>query len=63
MCRVMEEMRNQALQEGIEQGISGFVITLRELSASKEFAVQKLVERYGLTPHVAEEKVNQFWGQ
>lgn len=49
-----------AMQEGLEKGIHSTIAILEELSLSKEDIIQKLVSKYDLPPHVAEEKVKQY---
>lgn len=59
--RGIEKGIEQGIEQGVEQGIHALVDTVRELSAPKDAAVKGLVEKFGLLPHVAEEKVQQYW--
>lgn len=53
----------EAKQEGQEDGIRAFVTTLKELSLDQETVAQKLVEKLGLPPQIAEKKVSHYWEQ
>lgn len=50
MCKVMEDMRNESLQEGIERGVKETIKTtaLRMLKAGK-FALEDIAEISGLS--------------
>lgn len=50
-------------QEAQETGIHAMVSALQELSIDRDIIVQKLAAKFGLLPHVAEEKVQQYWLQ
>jgi len=50
MCKVMEDMRNQSLQEGIQEGIKqGIVSTVLRMLASGKYALEEIAEISGLT--------------
>lgn len=56
----LEQGREQGLEKGLEKGIQSMVSALEELSVSKEAIVQKLVSKFDLPLHIAEEKVKQY---
>jgi len=56
-----EKGQQKGKQEGIEKGIRATVLTLKEFTADKAAIAQKLVKQFELLPHVAEEKVAQYW--
>ena len=56
-----EKGQQKGQQEGIEKGIRATVLTLKEFTADKAAIAQKLVKQFELLPHVAEEKVAQYW--
>lgn len=54
MCKVMEDMRNQSLQEGIQEGIKqgvkqGITSTVLRMLASGKYALEEIAEISGLT--------------
>lgn len=53
------EARGQARER--EKSIMSLIKTVQELVSDKTLAVQKLMERYGLSKSAAEEKVNLYW--
>lgn len=55
--------RQEGRQEGQEAGIHAMVSALQELSIDRDIIVQKLAAKFSLLPHVAEEKVQQYWLQ
>lgn len=65
------EAEQKGMQKGIqrgqqkarEEGIHAMVSTLQELSIDRETIAQKLAAKFSLLPHVAEEKVAQYWVQ
>ena len=50
-------------QKGREEGIRAMISAFQELSIDRETVVQKLAVKFNLLPHVAEEKVAQYWVQ
>ena len=48
-------------REGLEEGMHAMVLTLKEFSLSKAAIIQKLTERFGLPPQIAQEKVEKYW--
>ena len=58
---LVKDARQEGRQEGLEEGIRAMILTLKELSVDKAAIVQKLVKQFELLPHVAEEKVAQYW--
>lgn len=48
-------------QKGREEGIRAVILTLKEFSADKASVVQRLVKQFELPPHIAEDKVEQYW--
>ncbi len=57
----MKKGRAEGRDEGTEKGISAMVATLKELSLERDFAKQKLMQRFDLTPEAAAAKVEQYW--
>ena len=58
MSKVMEDMRNQSLQEGIQEGIKqgikqgvkqGITSTVLRMLASRKYALEEIAEISGLT--------------
>lgn len=62
MCKIMEDMRNQSLQEGIQEGIKqgikqgveqgvkqGIASTVLRMLASGKYALEEIAEISGLT--------------
>ena len=56
------EAKEAGRAEGQEEGIQAAVSMLKGLSLSREKAIQELVDKFRLLPHVAEKKVEQYWG-
>ena len=61
MCNVMDEIREEVHQEEIEMGMKILVLTLKDLSVDRVFAVEQLEKRYGVSPKKVSEVVNQYW--
>ena len=61
MCKIMEEVRQEGVQQGIEKGICAPVNLMRDVPYSREIVIQKIMEQFQLAPQVAEEKVSQYW--
>ena len=61
-AEVKEAGRAEDRAEGQEEGIQAAVSMLKGLSLSREKAIQELVDKFRLLPHVAEKKVEQYWG-
>ena len=59
----MQKGMQRGQQKGREEGIRAAVSMLQELSIDRETVVQKLAVKFNLLPHVAEEKVAQYWVQ
>lgn len=60
MCKVMEDMRNQSLQEGIKQGIKqGIASTVLRMLASGKYALEEISEISGLTL----DEVKALWAE
>lgn len=57
---VAQAARQEGLERGLEKGIHSMVSMLEELSFSKEDIAQKLVSKFDLPIHVAEEKVKRY---
>ena len=60
---VAKAARQEGLKQGLEKGIHSMVSMLEELSFSKEDIAQKLVSKFDLPLHIAEEKVSQYLTQ
>ena len=58
-----EEGRQEGREEGREEGISAMVTTLKRFNVAKDVVVQEITRQFHLLPHVAEEKVEQYWKQ
>lgn len=50
-------------REGRENGIRATIATLRKYAFGRDAVVQSLIEEFDLPPHIAEEKVTQYWLQ
>lgn len=50
-------------REGRENGIRATIATLRKHAFGRDAVVQSLIEEFDLPPHIAEEKVTQYWLQ
>lgn len=59
----MQQGQQKGRNEGREEGIHAAISMLQGLSIDRETAVQKLAATFDLLPHVAEEKVAQYWVQ
>lgn len=61
------EARKEGLQkgrqEGRENGIQATISTLRKHSFGRDAVIQSLIDEFDLPPHIAEEKVAQYWLQ
>ena len=63
-----EEARKEARKEvkkevnkETERGIQKLVKVIKELSGSRDTAIKKLMEEYGLTKESAEKKIASYW--
>ena len=65
MCETLDFIEKRGIEQGIEQGIERgikeLVETVKELTNSKETAINSLMKRYELTQEVAKEKVELYW--
>ena len=70
--KALKEAKKEALKEALkeiekeakketERGIQKLLKVIKELSDSKETAMEKLIEEYGLTEKKAEEKIALYW--
>ncbi len=61
MCKAIQDMYNDAKQEGLEQGleqgISNLVSTLKELSIPNTQIVDKLMEKFNMSREEAEKRI------
>lgn len=55
--------RQEGRREGRENGIRATISTLRKHAFGRDAVVQSLIEEFDLPPHIAEEKVTQYWLQ
>lgn len=61
MCTVFDYVREEALEQGLEQGIQGIVESCQELGASRDMAVAQLMKKFDLEEQSAQEKVDKYW--
>ena len=53
----LERGREEGMQQGVEKGICASIQLMRDISYSKDTAIEKIMEQFQLTSQVAEEKV------
>lgn len=75
MCKALEDLyqngvdtgREQGIEQGVErgrlQGIRALVETCRELGQTQETAGQKVAEKFSVPPEQAEEYAAAYWGK
>lgn len=61
MCKAIEDMKADARNEGINEGISKAVIMLKKLKLTKEAATRQIMESYSLPDKEAAALVNSNW--
>lgn len=61
MCKGLEDMMTEKLEEGLEQGIKAFVEVCQELQVTKEETIAKLCDKFTLTQERAEKIVQSYW--
>ena len=54
-------LRKEGREEGKEEGIRCIVEVLQEAGQTREFVIDKIVEKYALLQTEAEEKTEQYW--
>lgn len=54
-------LRKEGREEGREEGIRCIVEVLQEAGQTREFVIDKIVEKYALLQTEAEEKTEQYW--
>lgn len=55
------EGREEGREEGVEKGIRAMVSALKKIALAPAAIAQTLVEQFGLSQDVAEQKVQQYW--
>lgn len=60
---IAKEAKQIGQREGLEAGISAMVSMMQEFSMDRNTAAQKLAAKFDLPPHIAQEKVEQYWVQ
>lgn len=58
---IVKNAKLEGKKEGEEKGIQALVTTLKSLSIGKDVAAQTLVDKFGLPPSIAQEKVQKYW--
>lgn len=61
MCKALEDMRMEALEEGLGQGIKAIVEICQEFHVSEEEAVDRICDKFRLPRERAEECVRKYW--
>lgn len=61
VCKAIEDMKADARNEGINEGISKAVIMLKKLKLTKEAATRQIMENYSLPDKEAAALVNSNW--
>lgn len=59
----MRQEREDARADERERGIKALVETCKELEASREYAVSKIIEKFSLSPEKAEIYMKEFWNE
>lgn len=60
MCGALEELYNDGVNDGIEQGMNAFVEACKELEISKETICQKLQDKFSLSEERAKEYMEKY---
>ena len=61
MCKGLEDMMVEKLEEGLERGIKAFVEACQELQVPKEETIAKLCDKFNTTRERAEETMQNYW--
>ena len=61
MCKGLEDMMTEKLEQGLEQGIKAFAEVCQELHVPKEETIAKLCDKFNITRERAEETIQNYW--
>ena len=61
MCKAIEDMKMEARNEGLNEGISRAVAMLKDLQFTKDAAIQQIMKNYALSDDDAMAAVNSNW--
>ena len=65
MCKALEDLYSDGVEEGREagreEGIKALVETCRDLGVSRENTASQLMTRYSMTQEIAVKNVDQYW--
>ena len=74
MCKALEELYNDGVEQGIEQGrkqgieqgiecgmFRGTIEIMKEFGVSKEEAIERIMKKFEITKEQAEKEVEKYW--
>ena len=74
MCKALEELYNDGVEQGIEQGrkqgieqgiecgmFRGTIEIMKEFGVSKEEAIERIMKKFDVTKEQAEKEVEKYW--
>lgn len=61
MCSALEELEQQGIRQGIEQGILANIRTCKNFNISKEAAVKNIMKEFALSEEEANEYMKKYW--
>ncbi len=61
MCEVLDEIFNDGKEEGLKEGISALIEACRELGASREDTLQRILRKFTLPKQQVEEYMVLYW--
>lgn len=61
MCSALEELEQQGIRQGIEQGILANIRTCKNFNISKEAAIKNIMKEFALSEEEANEYMKKYW--
>ena len=61
MCSALEELEQQGIQKGMQQGILANIRTCKNFKISKEAAVKNIMKEFALSEEEANEYMKKYW--
>ena len=61
MCEVLDEIFNDGKEEGLKEGIRALIEACRELGASREDTLTRILNHFSLPQQQVEEYMALYW--
>ena len=61
MCSALEELEQQGIQKGMQQGIVANIRTCKTFHISKEATVKNIMKEFGLSEEEANGYMEKYW--